>query len=91
MEMRSQLAALMLFAFTAMAAGPTATTCAGNMYAFDLDSLAYMSTSVIEGDVVRARSINWIDALAIKVTHTYAGDINPGHECVVGLTRMPKR
>jgi hypothetical protein len=50
-----------------VAAGPIWTARAGNLYAFDLDSPAYMRTSVIEGDVVSVKTINWIDVLKTMI------------------------
>ena len=91
MEVRSRWRFLILLIFAAIAAGPTATACAKNMYAFDLDSLAYLSTSVIEGDVVGVKTVNWVDVLNVKVTRTYSGGVKAGQECVVGLSAYAKK
>ena len=64
---------------------------AAQMFAFDLESLAYMSTAVIEGDVVSARNVNWVDVLTVKISRTYAGDMRAGDECMVGLSAFAKR
>jgi hypothetical protein len=64
---------------------------AAQMFAFDLESLAHMSTAVIEGDVVSAKTVNWVDVLTVKVSRAYAGDVHVGQECVVGLSAFAKK
>ena len=71
--------------------GQGRTIRAAQMFAFDLESLAHMSTAVIEGDVVGAKTVNWVDVLTVKVSRAYAGDVKVGHECVVGLSAYAKK
>ena len=63
---------------------------ARQMFHFDLDSLAYLSTAVVEGDVTDAKEIHWVNALTVKVTRAYAGDFKPGDNVVVGLSAYAK-
>lgn len=63
---------------------------AAQMFAFDLDSLAHLSSAVIEGDVVRAKTVNSVDVLTVKITRSYAGDLHVGSECVIGLSAYGK-
>ena len=58
------------------------------MYRFDLQSLAFMSTAVIEGDVTGDKFVHWVDVLTVKITHVYAGDFKEGQSVVVGLRRV---
>ncbi|HET6251824.1 MAG TPA: hypothetical protein VFE47_29335 [Tepidisphaeraceae bacterium] len=63
---------------------------AAQMFRFDLQSLAYMSTAVIEGDVTDAQTVHWVDKLTIKITKVYAGDYKTGDTAVVGLSAYAK-
>ena len=60
------------------------------MFRFDLQSLAYMSSAAIEGDVIADESIHWVDKLSVKVTRVYAGGIKQGDTITVGLSAFSK-
>ena len=85
MKLTSHLAvaAICCMIFSGRAAG-------ANMYRLDLQSLAYMSTAVIEGDVTAYKYVHWVDVLTVQVTHVYAGDVKKGDAVVVGLSAYVK-
>jgi hypothetical protein len=83
------LTATILFIFLTFGQGRSLR--AAQMFAFDLESLAHMSTAVIEGEIVSAKTVNWVDVLTVKVSRTYAGDAHVGQECVVGLSAYAKK
>jgi hypothetical protein len=60
------------------------------MFRFDVQSLAYMSSAVIEGDVTAYQDIHWVDKLTVIVTRVYAGDIKQGDAVTVGLSAYCK-
>jgi hypothetical protein len=91
MQARFKSTFTLLLLVGAIAAGPVTRARAANMYAFDLESLAYMGTAVIEGNVVSGKTVNWVDVLNVRVTRTYAGDIKPGSQCIVGLSAYGKK
>lgn len=64
---------------------------AKQMFSFDLQSLASMSTAVVEGDVTEFKVVNYVDVLTVKVTRDYAGDIKAGQSVVVGLSAFRKQ
>jgi hypothetical protein len=53
------------------------------LYVYDLDSLAYMSTRVVEGKIVRRYQANNRDLVDIKVAHVHKGDGKPGETLAV--------
>lgn len=63
---------------------------AAQMHRFDLQSLAFMSSAVIEGDVTSYENIHYIDKLTVKMTHVYAGEMKAGDSVVVGLSAYRK-
>ena len=63
---------------------------AGQMFRFDLQSLAYMSSAAIEGDVIADETIHWVDKLSVKITRVYAGEIKQGDTITVGLSAFSK-
>jgi hypothetical protein len=63
---------------------------AKEMFRFDLQSLAHLSTAVIEGNVTADEVVDYVDKLTLKVTHVYAGDIKEGQSVVVGLSAYSK-
>jgi hypothetical protein len=77
--------------FMSLTFGQSRSLRAAQMFAFDLESLAHMSTAVIEGEVVSAKTVNWVDVLTVKVSRTYAGDVKIGDECAVGLGAFAKK
>src|SRR5690348_10891150 len=68
----------------------TARAGARQMFRFDLQSLAYTTTAVVEGDVTAAETVHWVDKLTVKVTRVYAGDVKEGDPVVVGLSAYAK-
>jgi hypothetical protein len=83
MKMASFLAAALLSVLSAQSE-------AAQMFPFDLQSLAFMSSGVIEGDVTADENVHWVDKLTVKVTHVYAGRIKEGETVVVGLSAYRK-
>lgn len=71
-----------------VAASPSAH--AMQMCSFDLDSLMYASTSVVEGEIVAAqessKETNWVDLLTVKVTKSVVGDVKADEKIVVALS-----
>jgi hypothetical protein len=63
---------------------------AAQMYRLDLQSLAYLSSDVIEGDVTADETVHWVDKLTLNITHVYAGDLKAGDAVVVGLSAYAK-
>jgi hypothetical protein len=63
---------------------------AAQMFRFDLQSLAFMSSGVIEGDVVDYQDVHYIDKLTVKVTRVYGGNAKVGDSVVVGLSAYRK-
>jgi len=63
---------------------------AAQMFRLDVQSLAYLSSDVVEGDVTAAETIHWVDKLTVKITHVYAGSMKEGDEVVVGLSAYGK-
>ena len=63
---------------------------AAQMFRFDLQSLAYMSTAVVEGDVTAYERVHWVDKLSVKITRAYAGEFKEGDTVVAGLSAYAK-
>jgi hypothetical protein len=81
--MRSLLPSLFLL-LIALPAG------ARPLFHYDLQSLAYMSSAIIQGNVTAAKEVNGIDALTIKITKSHLGDFKQGDSIVVGTSAYAK-
>jgi len=60
------------------------------MFRLDVQSLAYLSSDVIEGDVTAGETIHWVDKLTVKITRVYVGNMKEGDDVVVGLSAYAK-
>jgi hypothetical protein len=61
------------------------------MFSFDLDSLVYMSSEIVEVDVTDTRIENWMNIVSGKVIKTYAGKNKANEQITVGLSAYSKR
>lgn len=61
------------------------------MFSFDLDSLVYMSSEIIEVGVTDARLENWMNIVSGKVLRTYVGKDKANEQITVGLSAYSKR
>jgi hypothetical protein len=79
-SVRGLLIAAMLLFFVAFV-GPTLR--AETMYVYDRDSLVFLSTDVVEGQIVRSYKVNQVSLVDVKVTLVHKGGFNKGQTVVL--------
>ena len=57
-----------------------------NLYSYDLDSLLYMASDVVEGELTRSYRLVSLDVVDIKVTQPHIGSFREGQTIIVAAT-----